>query len=295
MEKLKKNIDKQLEFNKGKNLFHPDAGNILKFIRETVAESRNIDEIDDDQEKILIGYATDKALQEFCRINQYFSFNEQDKAELREIYATLFSNIRKKATPAEVLSANHYRNLKAWLQKTNPFAEKLYAGSEKTLEPVPCSEYSVEMQLEILRLDITLIEEPVLDIGCGKEGALVQYLRGLGVEACGFDRFASDIPPIWTADWLEFDYGQEKWGTIISNLGFSNHFHHHHLREDGDFIGYARKYMDILHSLKPGGSFHYAPELPFIEQFLEDSQWELSKHDVGKYGFKTAVVKRMVG
>lgn len=63
----------------------------------------------------------------------------------------------------------------------------------------------------------------------------------------------------------------KKWGTIVSNLGFSNHFNHHNLREDGNFIKYAKTYMNILYSLKPGECFHYAPDLPFIEKYLDEN------------------------
>jgi hypothetical protein len=70
-------------------------------------------------------------------------------------------------------------------------------------------------------------------------------------------------------------------GTITSNLGFSNHFNHHHLRKDGHFIEYAKTFMDILNSLKIGGSFYYAPDLPFIEKYLDRVKYRIKTHNIG--------------
>jgi len=135
--------------------------------------------------------------------------------------------------------------------------------------------------------------EKVLDIGCGKQGSLVSYLRSKRVEAYGVDRLLTDNPNLTSADWLEFDFGKERWGTIISNLGFSNHFKHHHIREDGDFLKYATKYMEILNSLKIGGRFHYAPDLPFIEKYLSPEKYGLSSVKIKNTDFYTTITKRL--
>ena len=37
-------------------------------------------------------------------------------------------------------------------------------------------EYSPGLQIEILQIETTQLKEPVLDIGCGKQGNLVNYL-----------------------------------------------------------------------------------------------------------------------
>jgi hypothetical protein len=63
-------------------------------------------------------------------------------------------------------------------------------------------------------------------------------------------------------------YIAESWGTILSHMAFSNHFLFHHLYKHGSPNEYAQAYMAILSALEPGGSFYYAPGLPFIEQFL---------------------------
>ncbi|MFW5701305.1 MAG: hypothetical protein ACOCWM_06405, partial [Cyclobacteriaceae bacterium] len=135
--------------------------------------------------------------------------------------------------------------------------------------------------------------EPVLDIGCGKKGNLVSFLREKGILIQGIDRITASTRNLINADWLEYDFGNEKWGTIYSNLGFSNHFNHHNLREDGNYIKYAQKYMEILKSLKIGGKFHYAPDLPFIELYLDSNKFYIEKHDIERVEFKTTIVTKL--
>ncbi|MCB0570848.1 MAG: hypothetical protein KDC66_13830 [Phaeodactylibacter sp.] len=293
MDRLKDNIDKQIEFNKGKNLFAGGAGRALRFIQETAAIIEDPGGISESEVSLLVDYATEKALQEFCRVNQYFAFDAPAQQELRKIYAALFTKIRAHKYDAESLSEAHYQNLKQWLKAANPFSEKVYSDKGPELEPVACAEYSPELQLGILRVSAAPFMEPILDIGCGKEGSLVAHLRSQGIEAYGLDRFAAEAPYLTKGDWLEFNFGKNKWGTLISNLGFSNHFNHHHFREDGNYIAYAKKYMDILHSLKTGGCFYYAPGLPFIEQYLDEQEYLVVGREIEGYDFKAAAVKRL--
>jgi hypothetical protein len=92
---------------------------------------------------------------------------------------------------------------------------------------------------------------------------------------------------------LEYNYGDQQWGTIISNLGFSNHFRHHNLRNDGDFVTYAKTFMNILQSLRLGGSFFYAPDLPFVEKYLDKTQYTLFKNTLSDSNFMSAQIKKV--
>lgn len=293
MDKYLKNIDKQIEFNKGKNLFLDDTGMTLKFLDDTINAISDLGEINNDFENILIDYTTDKVLDEFYRINQYYTFNHDAKKDLRSIYYDLFTNLKSGKYSTESISKNHYQKLKQWLQKTNPFAEKMYSNGTEIIEPVVCSEYSPDLQMVILRIDNKTLMQPVLDIGCGKQGNLVNYLCENGIDAYGIDRFSFSGANVINSDWLEYNYGIQKWGTIVSNLGFSNHFKHHNLRRGGNYIQYGKKYMDILKSLKIGGSFHYAPDLPFIEQYLDRSQFKVGRNKIGEYDYKATIIVRL--
>jgi len=290
---FQENIEKQFEFNRGKNLFYNNILNSLKFSQETLTAIENIDSIDSRYEKFLIDYLTNRAIQELCKTNQYYAFNKQAQIDLRNLYADLFSTIKKRQLPIDLIAKVHYDNLIKWLKETNSFAEKIYNSKGELIEAVACSEYSPGLQMEILHLNIDQIIEPVLDIGCGRQGSLVLHLREMGIEAYGFDRFAYENSFLFNSDWFEFKFEKCKWGTIISNLGFSNHFQHHHFRKDGNFIDYAKKYMDILGSLKIGGSFHYAPDLPFVEQYLDVNSYQFSKCAIGNNGFNSTFVKRI--
>jgi hypothetical protein len=286
-------VDLQIKFNQSKNLFHKNSNETLKFTKSTMTAIQNIDRIAPDDLNLLIDYTVEKVLQELCRVNQYYSFRENDKTDLKKIYWNLFQNITEKKKTIDTISQIHYENLKVWLAKTNPFSQEMYQKKEIVLEPITCEEYSEILKKNILHLKDVQLLEPILDIGCGQDGNLVKYLRKNAFEAYGIDRFADNSLFLEKADWLNFDYDIEKWGTIMSNLGFSNHFIHNHLREDGNFIGYAKKYMDILESLKIGGCFCYAPDLPFIEQYLDENIYSIKKYDIEKLSFKTTIIKRL--
>ena len=58
MDKYVKNIDKQIEFNQGKNIFL-DNEMALRFVDETIKAISNINELNKDYEDFLIDYSTD--------------------------------------------------------------------------------------------------------------------------------------------------------------------------------------------------------------------------------------------
>jgi hypothetical protein len=169
----------------------------------------------------------------------------------------------------------------------------MYTNQDLIIQPVPCAEYKADLQIQVLHLNPHTLIEPVLDIGCGKQGTLVSHLSKLGIKALGIDRYQFSESNLIYSDWLAFNFGNKKWGTIISHLSFSNHFKHHHLRDDGDYLAYAKKYIEILHSLKIGGSFHYAPDLPFIETYLDRKQFCIDKFELGVFEFKTTRITRL--
>ncbi|MDR2947585.1 MAG: class I SAM-dependent methyltransferase [Prevotella sp.] len=290
MHNVWKIIDNQVDLNKGANLFHDDS---LEFSDSFVEMLNCTKDISTPEIEPLISYAVNKVLQEFYRVNQYYNFNKEAQDSLTSLYRNLLIELRLQSISLEQLLKNHSSYLKEWLQHTNSFASKIYSDKNRKIDTVHCFEYSRELQMDILRLDISDIVEPVLDIGCGKAATLVKFLREKGVEAIGIDRFPSEFPYLHNIDWLDYDYEKNKWGTIISNLGFSNHFIHHHLREEGNYLQYAKKYIQILHSLKPGGSFHYAPDLPFIEQYLDENMYEVAKKRLEKQDLSSVIVKRV--
>lgn len=150
---------------------------------------------------------------------------------------------------------------------------------DETLAGVPevvCAEYGPELQLGVLGLALEELREPVLDVGAGRDARLVRALRAAGKDAHALDRDADPALGV-RADWLEFDFGTARWGSIVSHLAFSLHFFHQHLRSEKEAGRYAHTYMRMLRALTPGGLLAYAPGLPFIEGHLDPSRHALTR------------------
>lgn len=292
MNDFKVAIDKQIEFNQGRNIFFKNL-NAFQFTENTIKTITQVETLSSNCLHMLIDYATDKAIEEFCRINQYYSLDSKARNELRGVYSELIKCIQTKSSSIEDIAKNHYRKLQQWIIENNSFAERVYKDNNQRVDIVVCSQYSPDLQLDILRIDIARLNQPVLDLGCGKDSLLVNYLTKNGIDVVGIDRYKFNSFNLLTIDWLEYDYGKNKWGTIVSNLGFSNHFQHHNLRIDGKYIEYAKTYMSILEALKVGGQFHYAPDLPFVEKYLEGKKYEINKYDINELDYKATVIKRL--
>ena len=155
---------------------------------------------------------------------------------------------------------------------------------------VTSATYSPELQLRILGLSIDALAQPILDVGCGDDASLVRHLRAAKKGARGVDR---ECPPDAgdRADWLAYDYGAEKWGTIVSHLGFSLHFMHQEMKASDLAFEYGKTYMRILRSLAKRGTFAYVPGLPFIEPMLPASDFEVKRIPLARELFTENVAR----
>ncbi len=145
------------------------------------------------------------------------------------------------------------------------------------LNRVISGRYAPQLQWAALGLSPDSLKGPVLDLGCGEDAFLVRGLRDLGIEAYGIDRRAPQDVGL-SGDWLTWDYGRDRWGTVISHLGFSLHFLHHHLGSEEQAARYAHAYLRIVRALVPGGTFAYVPSLPFFETHLPEGLCQLTHH-----------------
>lgn len=217
--------------------------------------------------------------------NQFVSLSAEDQAELVELYRQFLADTVDILTEDRnsheieqlylVALEEHFHCLKTFI--TNMGKSQ---GANLIYQHVVCEEYPAVLQLEILGIDRDTLREPILDIGCGKQGTLVTYLRNCGLEAFGIDRLVSPSTGLIESDWFDFEFDPSSWGTIISHMAFSNHFTFHHLYRNGTPEIYAAKYMEILASLKPGGETFYAPGLPFIEQLLPPTNFAVTSKTV---------------
>ncbi|MCB2205285.1 class I SAM-dependent methyltransferase [bacterium] len=142
--------------------------------------------------------------------------------------------------------------------------------AESFLRSVPCDEYSAELQLTLLALEVEQLQQPVLDLGCGSEGRLMHFLHNAGVAGLGVDRLAPRAEGFLRLDWMQAPLDAAQWGTVVAHQSFSLHFLFHHRHQTGLESRFAQHFMQILHNLRPGGRFCYTPGLPFFEKVLAD-------------------------
>ncbi len=189
--------------------------------------------------------------------NQFLELDAAARSELERSVVRALQRLRDPSEVAAALAA-HRAELAAFVR-----ARLGHAPRE-----VVCAEYSPALQLELLGITVPTLLAPVLDVGCGPGAALVRFLRAQGVAAEGLDRLAP-AQAGRAGDWLTHPYGNARWGTVLSHLGFSLHFLHYHQAPGDRAYAYARAYMAILRSLRLGGRFAYTPSLPFIEALLD--------------------------
>jgi hypothetical protein len=222
--------------------------------------------------------------------NQFVRINSAEEQQLRRLYQGYLADMRAILAsdgPAdglkerfEALVAAHFEDLKTNLTRFFDRETGQDVRANVILNRTVCREYSPEFQLDMLGIHLHDLVEPVLDIGCGRAGALVKYLNARGIHSMGIDRVVEDSPDLQQMDWLDLRLNPESWGTIISHMAFSNHFIFHHLYKNGSPEAFARQYMTILNALKHGGSFYYTPGLPFIEQYLPAQNYAIRRKPV---------------
>ena len=218
--------------------------------------------------------------------NQFLPLDGERRAALAALHAraltALAGALRRPGSAAE-LGAALGEVATAYRQELAAFAAALSPagdGPADVLREVVSAEYGAELQLGVLGLDPASLAAPVLDLGCGPAARLVRLLRARGLQVVGVDRSVAPAPGLVRADWLEVPLPRAAFGTVISHLGFSLHFLHHHLRPGGDAARYARRYLEILGALRPGGLFAYAPGLPFVEEHLDPERWVVERSPV---------------
>ena len=203
-------------------------------------------------------------------------------------YRDLLSRFRNVVTtsPRNALAAaverelvNHHDRLRTWVRDKLAAADAL-DWFERGGEDTVCAEYSPATQLEVLGIETSRLLSPILDLGCGTEARLVDHLSGLGFEhVVGIDRDGAGGLAL-SADWFTLPLRPLSWGTIIAHQSFSLHFTNAHLRSSSSAARFAEAYMSILNALRPGGSFVYAPSVPFIEALLPKQRYEVQNRTV---------------
>ncbi|WP_101772489.1 methyltransferase domain-containing protein [Peptostreptococcus faecalis] len=271
---LYKNMDMNIFYSKSKfDLFDTYTINRVSVIRNEIKNLNETTKIN------ICNYYLKSFLMRFYSVNQYIYFSKNSKKIIKFIAYKLLDLLSNLSLTLEKIEENHFNSIKMMIKNTNPIIYNINRDKGIYVQKFACSEYSSSFIKEVLNLNYIKINEPVLDIGCGSEGNLVNDFNKKGIEIYGFDINAKN-KEISNKDWFDFKYGVNKWGTIISNLSFCSHFLHHHLNNSNLIEIYAITYMKIINSLKLGGAFIYAPSLPFIEDLLPKDKYFTSKHEV---------------
>lgn len=243
-----------------------------------------IKKMDDRSMETLSDEITSKCLKLFFYNNQYLNVDDTAKAKIKNTYSQFILSIKEILLKNQMtldqikqMVISHHLELKSILYYYNEKEMDCVSPQDRYLSPKVCSEYSAPFQLQLLGLEEDQLLEPILDIGCGSEANLVSYLREIGREAYGIERqleIKNDY--LEEANWLTYEFGQDKWSTVISNMAFSNHYFHQEITGSDQVKIYEHKYYEILKGLKKNGSFIYAPGLPSIEEKLDES-YEVEK------------------
>lgn len=154
------------------------------------------------------------------------------------------------------------------------------------------SEYSAGFQIELLDLDMDKLEDPILVVGSGATGNLVFFLNAQGHRACGIDPSAEDTDVTRASDFLHVDYGKDYWGGILSPLAFIKEMSAAMAAQDGSDLEWVKCYKSILTALKKGGSFIYAPSLPYIEDILPKEQFEITRSTIRENLSRTKITRK---
>ncbi len=299
---LKNIIKLQLLHNKNKSLFYGENNltpcdemiNFIKLQKDDIAIFIENTKINQSYNRLLEEIVK-ITLNNFIKVNQFINFVQEDNLKLKQLYNRLFDKVINLSEQDFITTENilnlfhqHYEDIKTFLLNTNSKSLfKKYEDSPIILD-IKCEEYSPRMQLDILDINMTDLIEPIIDIGCGEQAYLVHYLRDMGIEAYGLDRNIEENEYLVNVNWFEEKLKANTYGTVISHMAFSNHFLHHHVRIDGQYKKYIEKYMEILNSLKIGGMFIYAPNIPVIETLIMEST---NLYDIHRSNYSTTITK----
>lgn len=283
MKSMEDSIKQQLDANKSKNLLFENiqqSMNVAPSFLAALEESLNSNAGDESEEVYseFISFTAKELVKRLYSINPYVRISKEDFGNLEQIYRQTWQRIVKTRTIKATLNEFHYPELSKWLAKLYPDEFQKFLKSSPDIGHVTYREYSAELQMEILGIDSAHIKQPIIDIGCGGQANLVKHFRSLGIDAYGIDRHLETHKPYITqADWFDYSFEANRWGTIVSNMGFTNHLNYAYLHDLSQLERYLPKMKEILESLTKGGCFYYAPSLPFVEDKLPTQNYKVKR------------------
>jgi hypothetical protein len=297
MHPLENVLEGQITLNKGKNLLYERLGEVIEIdptflavLEELLGKER--DDLTEPALENAVSFAAEALIKRLYSVNQFLQVDDRNRRKLMKIYRRTWNKIIETKNIHATLKAYHYPALTRWISGLYPhvFVERLKLSP--AIGKVVCEEYSPGFQIELLRINLQTCKPPLLDIGCGSTAGLVRTLRKLQIDAYGFDRrIEQEAAFLQQRDWFSYCFEPGVWGTILSNMAFTNHFQYVYAYDRSKFGQYTQKYHEIIESLMIGGSFHYAPSVPWIEQQLNPDQYQVERFVVIKDIWMTKVTK----
>ena len=227
----------------------------------------------------LVDHCIDSTRRYTYERNQFVNFTSEYhglmEAEYTDFIRQIRSALQRSETRAQLQEALvsvlevHHERLRLIMASYCVTYQDTDLHRNPLLRTVPCEEYSEQFQLSVLGLQLEELIEPVLDIGCGSNGALVHYLRKQGFDAYGVDRLAPKGPHFFQKDWFDFDPGIQSWGSILAHQFLSTHFIYAYLHQTASLKRFTQLIMKILSSLEADCFLCYAPGMPFFESVVE--------------------------
>ncbi len=281
MNKIDKALERQIDRNKTKNILNAVLDqtietdpNFLAALEDLLAGDPEIRS--DVALESAISSAAKLLLQRLYAINQYLQIDAAKTCALERIYRRTWRRIVATHDIQAALRNYHYPALQRWVARAYPRHFVKALRSVPAIGHVVCAEYSPSLQIALLHLDPPSLQPPLLDIGCGSSAALLRHLRALHMEAYGIDRLVEKpAPHLQQVDWFDYHFEPETWGTITSNMAFTNHLLYAYHHESARLNQYVITFNKIVESLIIGGSFHYAPSVPFLEQTLDPGRYRV--------------------
>lgn len=283
MQSLEVSINQQLDINQANNLLFENVTQIMNVEPGFLAALEELlnSNIGDKSEEVLsefIAFTARELIKRLYLINPYLQVSKVQFESLEQIYRQTWQRMINTGNIKATLKEFHYPELSKWLAARYPEKFQEFLKLSSKIGHVTYGEYSAEFQIELLGIDIDHIKQPVMDIGCGSQANLVRYFRSLGFEAYGMDRHL-DIQESYLnqVDWFDFYFEPGRWGTVVSNMGFTNHLNYAYLHDISQLERYLLKLKEIMESLSASGYFYYAPSLPFVEDKLSAKRYKVER------------------
>jgi len=288
MRKLTDAVHKQLRLNAEMNLLHPEVRYLigieptfLAALEEALAAPKS-----QVPQQDLAEVAATSLIERIHTVNQFIQVDRSARESLKNIYLRTWEKMLETSDIESSLRNFHYPLVAEWINTLYPESLKKALASNLKIGRVVCQNYSAGLQLDLLKLELNDLKQPILDIGCGKEAQLVEHLRRNNLEAFGIDRsLQKKRDYLMEGSWQETAFEVNRWGTIISHMAFTNHFIYIEKVDTDRVPIYLAKYQEILNSLQLKGSFVYAPDSFALERIVDKNKYSVERHSIGNgYG-----------